>query len=70
MKTPMIVTVYGADGTKVRTVSGIPGGGCLKAAEPYEANDIPGQTTKFSTSEMNEGNCKLTEQQTVTEGEG
>lgn len=47
----MIVTVYGADGTKTRRPIGYAGGQCNKATEPYEAREIPGQRRKTETDE-------------------
>ncbi len=36
----MIVTTYGADGTKVRKPVGYAGKQCNKATEPYEAREL------------------------------
>lgn len=47
----MIITVYGADGTKTRTPLGYAGGQCNVATEPYEAREIHGQVAKTATSD-------------------
>jgi len=47
----MIVTVYGADGTKQRKPVGYVGKQCSKATEPYEVREIPGQMRKAPTAE-------------------
>ena len=48
---PVIVTVYGKDGTKIRKVVGLPGGACHVATAPYETREIPGQIKKTPTAE-------------------
>ena len=47
----MIVTIYGADGTKQRRPVGYAGGQCNQATLPYEAREIKGQTKKTPTPE-------------------
>lgn len=47
----MVITTYGADGTKKRQPVGYAGGDCQKATEPYEAREIKGQMKKSPTPE-------------------
>jgi len=41
-----VITVYGADGRKVRRPVGFRGASCHAATAPYEARELPGQTVK------------------------
>lgn len=54
MSVPLIITVYGKDGTKTRRPVGFPGGICSIATQPYEAREIPGQMKKTETAEAYE----------------
>lgn len=49
----MIITVYGADGTKERKPQGYAGGQCHQATQPYERREIPGSMHKSATPEAN-----------------
>lgn len=51
MDNPVIVTIYGKDGTKIRRPVGFLGGQCNRATLPYEAREITGQVKKRETPE-------------------
>lgn len=62
---PLIVTIYGADGTKVRKPIGVQGKACDAMTRPYEAREIAGQTRKTPTGDMyREGDLSQTERLT------
>lgn len=47
----MIITIYDADGTKVRKPIGYAGGKCNVATQPYEDREIKGQSVKTPTDD-------------------
>lgn len=60
----MIITTYGKDGTKSRKLVGYAGQACNKAAEPYEAREIPGSVKKTATPDMFRDDTEAVAEQT------